>query len=178
MSGARRMPGAGAARLLLVVAAIGNAPAAARDLVYSDDATRQCLDRAAQESRADPGRCIGRSADLCMSRTEGGESSYGMSGCLDRELGFWDARLNRTYGKLRARDGHTDRENARLAPQAPPLEQNLRAMQRAWIAYRDAVCDYELATWGGGTGGGPAHVSCMMTMTAKQALYLERWLGE
>lgn len=178
MSGAQRMAGAVAARLLLVVAAMASAPAAAQDLVYSDDATRECLDRAAQESRPDPARCIGRSADLCMTRTEGGESTYGMSGCLDRELSFWDARLNGDYAELRARDGQTDRENARMALQVPPLEQNLRAMQRAWIAYRDAVCDYELATWGGGTGGGPAMTSCMMTMTAKQALYLESWLGE
>ena len=46
-------------------------------------------------------------------------------------------------------------------------------MQRAWIGWRDATCDYERAQWGGGTGGGPATVACLMRLTGEQALYLE-----
>ena len=46
-------------------------------------------------------------------------------------------------------------------------------MQRAWTAYRDAACAYEVSTWGGATGGGPAGEDCMMRLTARQALVLE-----
>jgi uncharacterized protein YecT (DUF1311 family) len=46
-------------------------------------------------------------------------------------------------------------------------------MQRAWIGYRDAACDYERAQWGGGSGGGPATAGCLMRLTGEQALALE-----
>jgi uncharacterized protein YecT (DUF1311 family) len=62
---------------------------------------------------------------------------------------------------------------ADLGSAAPSQGDALKNMQRAWIAYRDATCDYERSHWGGGTGGGPATVSCLMYMTAEQALYLE-----
>jgi uncharacterized protein YecT (DUF1311 family) len=48
----------------------------------------------------------------------------------------------------------------------PPVAEALRDMQRAWIAYRDASCDYERAQWGGGTGGGPATAGCLMRTRA------------
>ena len=53
----------------------------------------------------------------------------------------------------------------------------LRAMQRAWIGFRDATCDYERSLWGGGTGGGPATAACLMRMTGEQTLYLERMMA-
>ena len=49
----------------------------------------------------------------------------------------------------------------------------LRAMQRAWIVYRDAACDYERAQWAGGTGGGPATAACLMQQTGVRTLELE-----
>ena len=55
----------------------------------------------------------------------------------------------------------------------PPVAEALRAMQRAWIAYRDASCDYERAQWAGGTGGGPATAACLMRHTGVKALELE-----
>jgi uncharacterized protein YecT (DUF1311 family) len=58
-----------------------------------------------------------------------------------------------------------------------PLGALLKAMQRAWIAYRDAACRHEQAQWMGGTGGGPARMSCHAHETAQQALRLEGWWG-
>ncbi len=46
-------------------------------------------------------------------------------------------------------------------------------MQRAWIGFRDAKCGYEAAQWGGGTGAGPASVTCHLHETARQMLYLQ-----
>jgi uncharacterized protein YecT (DUF1311 family) len=48
-------------------------------------------------------------------------------------------------------------------------------MQRAWIEFRDKACTYEAALWQGGTGQGPAAISCLMEQTARQALSLDVW---
>jgi uncharacterized protein YecT (DUF1311 family) len=65
-----------------------------------------------------------------------------------------------------------------LGSAAPPPAVALREMQRAWIAWRDAACDYEVSQWGGGTGGGPAWSQCAMQMTGEQALALEERLAQ
>ena len=102
-----------------------------------------------------------------------GYTTVGMGYCLDRELSYWDGRLNAAYAQVMAKDKAVDAEMTALGSAAPSLSESLRAMQRAWIPFRDASCDYERAQWGGGTGGGPATLSCLMYMTARQALLLE-----
>ena len=106
--------------------------------------------------------CIGTAANLCMIDNPGGFSTAGMGGCLDQERAWWDARLNDVYARLL--NQHTGQ---------PAVQDNLRDMQRAWITYRDARCDYELVQWDGGTGGGPALLACLMVATAEQTLVLE-----
>jgi uncharacterized protein YecT (DUF1311 family) len=54
----------------------------------------------------------------------------------------------------------------------------LQEMQRAWIAFRDTTCQYEVTQWGGGTGSGPAFADCRMRTTARQALTLEDRLAQ
>ena len=46
-------------------------------------------------------------------------------------------------------------------------------MQRAWIAFRDARCNWEAALWQGGTGAGPAQLSCLMVETGRQTMALQ-----
>ena len=132
-------------------------------LEFSIAGTETCL------SQIGGAECIGISAALCMTATEGGASTYGMGGCLSKEADYWDARLNAAYQDLmrRARENDGDFN--------PPQSQAeaLRDMQRAWIAYRDARCGYEYSLWQGGTGGGPASVACYMEVTGEQTLYLE-----
>ena len=102
-----------------------------------------------------------------------------MSACFEAERVYWDTRLNAAYGQARAKAKTADAEMKALGSAAPSQAEALRAMQRSWIAYRDATCDYERSLWGGGTGGGPATVSCHMYLTARQARYLETaGLGE
>ena len=143
--------------LLLLLAT----PAAAQDLVYDDQTTLSCL-----EGAEDPGAkqdCIGASSNACMDQTEGGSSTPVMGGCLEQEQKFWDDRLNTVYGELRS--SYADR---------PDVSEALRDMQRAWISYRDARCDYIGTQWSGGTGMGPAIIGCMMEATAEQTLLLEQ----
>ncbi|MEO0774677.1 MAG: lysozyme inhibitor LprI family protein, partial [Pseudomonadota bacterium] len=88
------------------------------------------------------------------------------------------------FGKMKPEECHahiecfgpfgraSDAEMASIGASVASQEEALRAMQRAWIAYRDATCDYEYSQWGGGTGGGPALIGCIMRETGEQTLYL------
>ncbi|MFV0515217.1 MAG: lysozyme inhibitor LprI family protein [Jhaorihella sp.] len=164
----------GASVLVLALWALS---ASAQSLVYSDMATLTCLSQTARASAKQD--CIGASANACMSATPDGGTTVGMGGCLDRELAFWDGMLNRNYQALRDRAKRTDAEMRDLGASVTWLGQSLRDMQRAWIVWRDATCDFERAQWGGGTGGGPATYACLMRLTGQQALYLgDAWLGE
>lgn len=145
--------------------------ASAQELIFSQRYTEACLWALAPDQSAEP--CIGESAAQCMADTPGGYSTVGMAGCLDREWQFWDEKLNAAYKARRAEARAADAERDDPGSMVPSQADALRDMQRAWIAWRDATCDYERALWGGGTGGGPASVSCHMTLTARQALYLE-----
>ena len=154
-------------RAPLLALALLAGPAAAQDIDYSDTVTAECLAKA--EEYDDKRACIGRSANLCM-EAPGGSSTYGMGGCLDGELSFWDALLNENYRARMAQAKSADAAETQdhLAIQAEAL----RDMQRAWITFRDAACDYERSQWGGGTGGGPATLACLMQLTGEQALRL------
>ncbi len=98
-----------------------------------------------------------------------------MGGCLDYELSYWDDRLNASYRALRAKERASDADWAG-SPGAVSKADALRDMQRAWIPLRDATCDYERSQWGGGTGGGPATLACLLRMTGGQTLYLEQMM--
>ena len=76
-----------------------------------------------------------------------------------------------------AQNKAADASMAETEANLPSLAENLLAMQRAWIPFRDAACDYEMAQWGGGTGGGPALVGCLMNETGRQTLSMEARLG-
>jgi len=145
----------------LLIALLLAAPAAAEDLSFSPVHTEACLQEAV--GRGERLDCIGASANQCMLDTLGGETTVGMGGCLDRERDFWDARLNEGYQQLLTQQ----RDD-------PAMLDALRDMQRAWISYRDARCDFEYVQWGGGTGGGPAILACLMQTTAEQTFVLEQ----
>ena len=151
-------------RFVLAILLLVAAPVFAQDIDYSDASTEACLQEALGPSERHA--CIGASANQCTIKTPGGSATVVVGACFDRELQFWDARLNEVYAQLRAQQA--DMEPARNA--------NLQAMQRAWITYRDARCDYELVQWGGGTGGIPALIACLMQSTAEQVFVLEQSL--
>lgn len=160
---------------LVLALAVVLAPVAAwadeDGLTFSPKATEACL-KAAGDMAAER-LCIGASANACMEATEGGYSTYGMGGCISREIDYWDARLNAAYKEAMKSAKQADKDNGAgtNGPQSQAVA--LRDMQRAWIPYRDAACLWEYSKWGGGTGGGPASASCLMTLTGEQALVLE-----
>ncbi len=150
---------------LLALAGLA-APASAQDLRLDETILQMCLEDAGPDG--DKSACIGVAANQCMEQP-GGYSTYGMSACLDMELKWWDEWLNFAYQD--ARDWMKQRD----AGAQPPLNvqaQTLLDMQRAWIKFRDAKCGLEATFFQGGTGAGPAHLTCIMHETGEQALYL------
>lgn len=149
-------------------------PLAAQELSFSAEGTEACLNRnGGTELKM---ACVGTSANICIN-SEGGYSTVGMGYCFAREAEYWDARLNDVYRELRASEEADDAEIAEMGMNVPKKAEALRNMQRAWMAYRDAVCAYEYSQWGGGTGGGPANAACLMEETARQTLTLEERLA-
>ncbi|TCP58540.1 uncharacterized protein YecT (DUF1311 family) [Rhodovulum bhavnagarense] len=155
--------------------------AAGAEPVFTPTATEACVNEAYRTSPGLSGHavldCVGRAAGACM-MTPGGDTTVGMMVCLDGELGYWDARLNAAYAGRIAVAREQDAEMREIGSAASSIEESLRAMQRAWIPFRDASCLYEQAQWMGGTGGGPATLACHMHETARQALKLEGWWGQ
>lgn len=149
---------------------------AQNELIFEARHTKSCLNNA--ETISQQRQCIGLSANACMSANNVGGSTYGMGGCLSLEAEWWDGRLNDAYQILMRREKADDAENLSLGDNIPKKAPALRDMQRAWIKYRDATCTYEYSQWGGGTGGGPASVACVMMLTGEQALYLETGGGK
>ena len=69
-----------------------------------------------------------------------------------------------------ARAEKFDKMNADDPRIVEKIADSLRDMQRAWITFRDAKCDWETVQWGGGTGAGPARLSCLMHILLKLIL--------
>lgn len=152
-----------------VMAAALPTGAQASELVFSAEYTNACLEDGGWRD------CIGLAAQRCMETTPGGHSTHGMNACLDAEREWWDDRLNTNYRALREIERAADVD----APPGQPLFADaLRDMQRAWIAFRDATCNYEVLYWYGGTGATTAWQSCQLHLTAEQALALRSRLDE
>ncbi len=143
--------------------------AAAQDMVFDPAPTEACLAAAP----ADLASCIGHAADACMMENPQGETTMGMSFCLSQEWEWWDARLNAALGALMEQHKAGDAQVKAEGLEVASVAEALRTMQRAWIVYRDAACDYERAQWAGGTGGGPATAACLMQQTGVRTLELE-----
>jgi len=153
--------------LAFLVASVVARPAQAQKVVFSPQATQACLAATPTDIA-----CISQSAEQCMQATPAGQTTYGMTECLWAEYKFWDARLNAAYQQLLRQQETAESDAKTYGYYELPRVAPLRDMQRAWIAFRDAKCDFERAQWGSGTGGGPAMAGCLLQTTAEQALYL------
>ena len=162
-------------RLLGVILGLGCSAVAAQDVPFSEGPIEVCVAKAGSFSEKEA--CIGAGAAACID-TPDGYTTVGMSFCYGQEASYWDTRLNAAFAELMAFQRGLKAEIEGLGGFAPDAPSALRDMQRAWIGYRDATCAYEYSTWGGGSGGRPAHAACLMQETARQALVLERRLME
>lgn len=139
--------------------------AALAEMQFDISPTLDCL--AQQGDEGDRMSCVGVAAGVCM---DGNETTVGMGFCLEQEWMYWDDQLNAVYKEAKAGAAAMDKD---MAPPLNVQEQSLKEMQRAWIAFRDARCNWEAALWMGGTGSGPAQLACLMQETGRQALTLQ-----
>ena len=119
---------------------------------------------------------MGKSADACI-ETPDGYTTVAMGLLPGPGVGALGWVAERGLWALMQLEVAAEAELKQWGSAAPSPAAALREMQRAWIAYRDAACDYEESQWGGGTGAGPAAIGCMMTLTGRQALALEERLA-
>jgi len=146
-------------------------PLAAQDINEARVLTtlRACYD--AQTTLDGMRACIGQAALTCQDETEGGYSTLGQSFCQQAEARGWDVLLNEAYRTaMEAAKGGDDADSD--MPEFARRAETLRAMQRAWIPFRDAKCDAEYAKWGMGSMRNIAGSGCLMQTNAEQTIQL------
>ena len=152
-------------RLLACLALLAGPALAQEEPHYDPDVLRTCL------AATDWGDCISVAADACLA-TDAGSTTLGVGYCYNAAWEDWDKRLNETYAEAVRQARDLDADNAEGPYDLASSEEALRTAQRAWIAFRDAACEYEGTRWSGGTGGGPASAQCLMDLTARQTVFL------
>ena len=86
----------------------------------------------------------------------------GASNCTVLANAAADRRLNQVYDDALNSVRHPGPSHA---PYDPEMPKRLIAAERAWIAFRDAECDYESSVALSGTGEGYAYVACLYAQT-------------
>jgi uncharacterized protein YecT (DUF1311 family) len=118
------------------------------------------LAAAAEAALRAPISCIGVLSTACIQK-EGNMSDSVLIDCYLQEAAVWDKRLNAAYGKASSRMNKGALEN-------------LRKTQRAWIAWRDDSCRQPYLVFQGSMAG-PMEAWCKLDITARQAIWMERW---
>lgn len=152
-------------RVLLTAAAFvclaASAQSQSQEAATYGKALLQCY-----SSDGDKLACIGRTAEACMAREDDGDTTVGVVRCTAAETEVWDGQLNVEYKVTRdvyaAMDGEDDGRRVDALLEA----------QRAWIAFRDAECAMEYASWGNGSIRSIAGADCLMSLTAERTVRL------
>ena len=114
-----------------------------------------CAGHASSAQNADT--LLSKQYAACMGQRTG--TTTDMVDCITAETKRQDARLNQAY-------------KAAMARQSPARQKQLQAVQRLWLKFRDANCEF----YSDPDGGSLARISgneCMMNSTAHRARELE-----
>ena len=122
-------------------------------------AIRDCATKNRDDLDAGEQRCLFKLvADPCIG-PPGGQGDGPTAECYEREATIWDKLLNDNYKLLLA---ELDQEQAAKA----------RAMQRAWLAYRDTTCQFYVDKIQGSMAS-PMQAACVTRETARRAMLLD-----
>lgn len=136
----------------------------AQDVVVDYESVLRCFSEAPTGNGLPD--CLGSSANKCQA-VPGNGTTLGIARCIQAETEVWDGFLNQQY-RLRREE---------LAKQGAGFSEQLQAVQRAWIAFRDAECGLQFDLWSDGSIRTIVAASCIMDETAERALEL-RDLGK
>ena len=117
------------------------------------------------ETEASAEKCRDVVSRPCMDEPQS-QSTYGMNACMVREMKLWDEMLNDEYGRLRR-------------GLAPARAEDLKQVQRAWIAYKDVKCLLVRQAIEG-TIASTIAGGCMLETIARRAIELQelrKWAG-
>lgn len=146
--------------------------AAAQELRIDPDIVRECF--GATEIGALYPACLGQASTACQD-LPGGQTTIGISECIQAETAEWDAILNEEYVATQELNAMADAEGlSRMMDRTEAL----RAAQRAWIAFRDADCAARYAMWQDGSIRTVVGANCHLTMTAQRAIELRDMRGQ
>ncbi|WP_417806944.1 lysozyme inhibitor LprI family protein [Thioclava sp.] len=144
--------------MITVLLALLGSPAFAQEPTVDPAMVRACF-AGANDTHPD---CIGDAANDCQSQP-GGDTTLGISACLQGEAQVWDDILNAQYKGARA---------DLLKQGGTPLADQLLDAQRAWISFRDADCGLIYSVWADGSIRTVMASSCYLHKTAQRALEL------
>ena len=154
-----RMGSAAVLALLVVAAAVPAQAQTRKPTAREVAAIRDCATKTKDDVDAGEGHCLFKLvADPCMAPV-GAAPDRVMADCFRIEGAIWNDLLNENYKNLLAT---LDDEQTAKA----------RAMQRAWIAYRDTTCgfyDDKIQ----GTMSNMMHAACHTRETARRAMLLD-----
>ena len=124
-----------------------------------DTAVHDCVGRKGNGAGE---KCIGLVSTRCMKKP-GNQAGLNQADCHRIEQEIWDVLLNENYKQLQ---GDLDEEQQAKA----------RDMQRAWIASRDATCEFYYHKIQGSMSV-PMTAACLLNETARRALLLAAFRG-
>lgn len=140
------------------------APAHAQTRKPSAQETKIIRDCFAQKGGTEKdAQCIGLVSARCTRKPEN-QAGLSRADCFRIEQDIWDVLLNETYKELQ---GNLDDDEQKT---------KLRDMQRAWIAARDATCEFYHVKIQGSMAV-PMSANCFLGETARRALFLKTMTG-
>jgi uncharacterized protein YecT (DUF1311 family) len=145
--------------LLMLLTGVSAVSAQGKPAADDTKTVEDCIKTAAPAGTAmdKAGKCIGTVSNPCL-QDDKAQSTADMNACIDRERVVWDDILNETYRNL--------------SKKLDAKQQNrLRDMQRAWIASRNATCQFYWDYYQG-TMASPMAASCVNRATARRAIFL------
>jgi len=143
---------------LLCIVAIDARAQASKPSDKQVAAIRACADKYKDDLDKVEQQCLFKLvSEPCINKSRG--SDHDTADCYDAETAIWDNLLNANFKKLVATLDDDQTEKA-------------RAMQRAWIAYRDTTCHF-YADKLQGTMANPMITACTARETARRAVLLQ-----
>jgi len=153
-----RMGSAAVLALLIVAVAVPTQAQTRKPTAREVAAVRACATKTKDDVDAGEEKCLFKLvADPCMAPV-GAAPDRVMADCFQIEGMIWDELLNENYKSLL---GELDDNQTAKA----------RAMQRAWIAYRDTTCGF-YSDKIQGTMAGFMEAACVTRETARRAMLL------
>jgi uncharacterized protein YecT (DUF1311 family) len=95
----------------------------------------------------------------------GGDTTIEMKQCANKELDELTKKLNTAYNTYRKE-------------LAPKQQNDLKAVQLAWIKYKDLRCNFEYSFYEGGSMAGLIGTSCLSNITNQRLKEFEDALRE